>query len=92
MGTLLSIADFVVLLLLVVLVLRTMWRELPRDSGSLVLSICVSVVLLVFAIVSFSAYIGLVEVSSLLTQGIFLVVLLVMAALIRLSWTAKPIA
>ena len=45
MGTLLSIADFVVLLLLVVLVLRTMWRELPRDSGSLVLSICVSVVL-----------------------------------------------
>jgi hypothetical protein len=92
MGTLLSIADFVVLLLLVVLVLRAMWRELPRDSGSLVLSICVSVVLLVFAIVSFSAYIGLVEVSSLLTQGIFLVVLLVMAALIRLSWTAKPIA
>jgi len=92
MGTLLSIADFVVLLLLVVLVLRTMWRELPRDSGSLVLSICVSVVLIDFAIVSFSAYIGLVEVSSSLTQGIFLVVLLVMAALIRLSWTAKPIA
>jgi hypothetical protein len=92
METLLSIADFVVLLLLVVLVLRTMWRELPRDSGSLVLSICVSVVLIDFAIVSFSAYIGLVEVSSSLTQGIFLVVLLVMAAVIRLSWTAKPIA
>jgi len=92
MGTLLSILDFVVLLLLVLLVPRTVWKELPRGSGSLVLSICVSLVLIVFAIVSFSSYLGLVEVSSSLTRGIFLVILLGMAALLRLSWVSKPVA
>jgi hypothetical protein len=92
MGTLLSILDFVVLLLLVVLVLFTVWRELSRGSGSLVLSICVSLVLIIFGTVSFAAYLGLVEVSSLLTRVIFLVVLLGMAGLLRLAWAGKPAA
>jgi hypothetical protein len=91
MGTLLGIVDFVVLLLLVVLILRTVWKEQPQGSGSLLLSICVALALIVFATVSFAAYLGLVEVSSSLTRGIFLVILLVMAGLLRLPWS-KPVA
>jgi hypothetical protein len=91
MGTLLAILDFVVLLPLVVLVPLTVWKELQRGAGSLVLSICVSLVLIVFAIVSFSSYLGLVEVSSSGTRGIFLVILLGMAAILRLSWVSKPV-
>ncbi len=63
MGSLLSIVDVVVLLLLVILIPRTVWKELPRGTGSLVLSICVSLVLIVFALVSFASFLGLVRVS-----------------------------
>lgn len=63
MGSLLSIVDVVVLLLLVILIPRTVWKELPRGTGSLVLSICVSLVLIVFALVSFASFLGLVRAS-----------------------------
>lgn len=92
MSALLGIVDFIVLLALVVLVPRTVWKELPRGAGSLILFVCVSLVTIVFAIISFSAYTGLVEVSSTLSRGIFLVVLLVMAALLGLSWAGKRAA
>lgn len=92
MGTLLAIVDFIVLLLLFVVTLRTAWKEQIQGSGSLVLSICLALAFAVFAIVSFSAYLGLVEASSSVMQGIFLLVLLVMAALLRLSWFQKPAA
>ena len=90
MGTLLGIVDFIVLLLLVVQVPRTVWKEQPQGFGSRLLSIFIALALIVFAIVSFAAFFGLVEVSSSLTRGIFLVVLLGMAALLRLSWVGKP--
>ena len=92
MGTLLSIVDFLVLLLLVLSVLRLVWNKLQAVSGSLVLAICLACALAVVTIVSLSAYIGLVAVSSTLTQGIFLLILLVMAALLRFAWTGKTAA
>jgi hypothetical protein len=92
MSSLLSILDFVVLLLLIVLVSRTVWKGRQQGSGSLILSVFTAVALIVFAIVSFSSYLGLVEVSSSLTRGIFLVILIVLAALLRLTWSAKPAA
>jgi hypothetical protein len=92
MGTLLSALDVIVLLLLVAVVLRTVWNELPRGTGSLVLSVCLALVLAVFAIVSISSYMGLVQVSSLLTRGLFLLVLLAMAAMLRASWAHKQTA
>jgi hypothetical protein len=92
MSSLLSILDFVVLLLLIVLVSRTVWKGRQHGSGSLILSVFTAVALIVFAIVSFSSYLGLVEVSSALTRGIFLVILIVLAALLRLTWSANPAA
>jgi hypothetical protein len=92
MTTLLSIVDFIVLLLLVVLVLRSVTKEQPQGSGSLVLAICLAPVLIIFGIVSISAYMGLVEVVSSLTQGVLLVVLLGMAALLGFSWAGKAAA
>jgi hypothetical protein len=92
MSTLLGIVDFIVLLLIVVVILRTVWMKPPQGSGSLVLSIFVALALIVFATVSLAAYWGLVQDSSSLTQGIFLVILLVMAVLLRLSWSVKPVS
>ena len=92
MGILLNILDFLVLCLLVLSVLRMVWKELQPGSGSLVLSICVALALAIVAIVSLTAYMGLVEVSSTFTQVIFLLVLLAMAALLRSAWSSKPVA
>jgi len=91
MGTLLGIVDFIVLLLLVVQVPRTVWKEQPHDFGSLLLSIFIALALIVFAIVSFAAFLGLVQASSSLMRGIYLLVLLGMAAVLRLSWVGKPV-
>ena len=63
MGILLGIFDFIVLLAVVVLVPRTVWKELPRGTGSLVLSLCTLFVVVVFAIISFGAFLGLVGAS-----------------------------
>lgn len=90
MGTILSILDFIVILLLALAVLRRIWNEQQQGSGSLVLTICVAAALIVLVLVSLAAYQGLVGVSSSLMQGIFLLILLVMAVLIRSSWTGKP--
>ena len=88
MGTLVSIVDFIVLLLFVVYIPRVV----RRDSGSLVLSILIALAVVIFAVVSFAANAGLIAATSSLTQGIVLVVLLGMAALVRLSETSKPVA
>jgi hypothetical protein len=92
MGTLLSILDLLVLLLLVLSVLRVVWMELQPGSGSLVLSTCVAIALAIFATVSLSAYMGLVDVSSTMTRGIFLLVLLAMAAILRSAWAGNSAA
>jgi hypothetical protein len=92
MGTLLSILDLLVLLFLVFSVFRVVWVELQPGPGSTVLSIFVGLALAIFATVSLSAYMGLVDVSTSLTRGFFLVVLLLMAALLRFAWSGKPAA
>jgi hypothetical protein len=88
MGTLVSIVDFIVLLLFVIYIPRVV----KRDSGSLLLSTLIALAVAIFAIVSFEANAGLIAATSWLTRGIVLVVLLGMAALIRLSESNKPIA
>lgn len=92
MNTLLSILDFVVLLLLVISIPRIVLKELRQAAGSMLLTICVLAVLIVFAIVSLSAYVGLIGVSSALTRGIFLVILLLMLAMLRFAWSSKAAA
>jgi hypothetical protein len=88
MATLVSIVDLVVLLLFVVYIPRLV----RRDSGSLLLSILIALAVVIFAIVSFTATAGLIAATSSLTRIIVLVVLLGMAALVRLSETSKPVA
>jgi hypothetical protein len=88
MGTLVSIVDSIVLLLFVVYIPRLVRRE----SGSLLLSTLIALAVVIFAIVSFTANVGLIAATSSLTRGIVLVVLLGMAALVRLSETSKPVA
>jgi hypothetical protein len=88
METLISIVDFIVLLLFVVYIPRLV----RRDSGSLLLSTLIALAVVIFAIVSFTATAGLIAATSSLTRGIVLVVLLGMAALVRLSETSKPVA
>jgi len=90
MGTILSILDVIILLLLALAVLRRIWKEQEHGSGSFLLTICVAAALIVLVLVSLAAFQGLLGVSSSLMQGIFLLILLVMAALIRSSWTGKP--
>jgi hypothetical protein len=63
MGIVLGIFDFIVLLGVVILVPRTVRKELPRGTGSLVLSLCTLFVVIVFGIISFSAFLGLVGAS-----------------------------
>jgi len=92
MGTLLGILDFIVLLLLVVQIPRTVWKEQPQGFGSQLLSVFIALAVIVFAIVSFAAFLGLVEASSSLMRGIYLLVLLGMAAVLRLSWVGKQAA
>jgi hypothetical protein len=91
MGLLLGISDFIVLFLIVIYIPRDVWKH-EQGSGSLALSIVIALALIVFALVSFASYLSLVEVSSSLTRGILLVILLGMAALLRLSWVSKPVA
>jgi hypothetical protein len=86
MGTLVSIVDFIVLLLFVIYIPRVV----KRDSGSLLLSTLIALAVAIFAMVSFTANAGLIAATSSLTRGIVLVVLLGMAALIRLSEAGKP--
>ena len=88
MGTLVSIVDFIVLLLFVIYIPRVV----KRDSGSLLLSTLIALVVVIFAIVSFTANAGLIAATSSLTRGIVLVVLLGMAALVLLSEARKPVA
>jgi hypothetical protein len=88
MGTLVSIVDFIVLLLFVVYIPRLVKRE----SGSLLLSILIALAVVIFAIVSFAANAGLIAATSSLTRGIVLVALLGMAVLVRLSEVGKPVA
>ena len=89
MGIALSIADLLVLLTVVAGALRAGRNGQSRGPGSLLLSICITVGMLIFALVSFTAASGLAESSS-LNQVVLLVFLVVTAIVARVSWANQP--
>ncbi len=88
MGILLIIADLLVLLTIVISVSRAVRNGQAGGSGSLLLTVCIVVALLVFATVSFTAASGLAQSSS-LNQGVLLAFLIVTAIVARVSWAPK---
>jgi hypothetical protein len=80
MSILLTIADLLVLLTIVISVSRAV-----RGSGSLLLTVCIVIALLVFATVSFTAASGLAQ-SSAFNQAVLLAFLIVTAIVARVSW------
>ena len=91
MGTLIDVGYLLVLVLLIVSIPRMIWKE-QRSAVSLLLTIATALVLIIFATVSFVAYALLVAQSSLAVRVAFLVFLLGMGILVRISWTSKSVA
>jgi len=89
MGIALSIADLLVLLAVVAGAWRAVRNGQSRGLGSLILSICVILALLVFVLVSFTAASGLAESSS-LNQVVLFAFLVVTAIVARVSWVNQP--
>ena len=91
METILSLLDAIVLLLLIALIPRAVSRGLStKGPGSQLLSICATAFAIVFAVVSFTASVGFLE--STTAQIAWILVLLVMAYVVRISWTNRPAA
>jgi hypothetical protein len=86
MRIVLGIADFVIVLAVVIAVSRAVWRGQSETSRSLLLSACIILAMLIFALVSFTAAYGLAE-SSLFNQVALLVSLVAMAIVVRIGWT-----
>lgn len=89
MTTILSIIDFLVLLTIVISASRWVWKQPAQDFGPLLLSICITLALLIFATVSFTAASGLAGGSG-LSQGILLIFLVAIAIVARMSWANSP--
>ena len=87
MDIVLSLVDACVLLLLVALILRCLPRGMSKGPGSLVLSICVAVFGIIFAVVSFTASVRFLQ--STVAQILWTLVLLVMAYIVRVTWTGS---
>ena len=87
MSTLLTVLDVVVLVLLIVLLLRVM-----GSFGSGLLSAFVGAFVIFFAVISVGAYAGMLGGTSMITQVIFLLILIAMAGVIASSWSrnARP--
>jgi len=88
MGTILIIADLLVLLTIVISVSRAVRNGQASGSGQTLLTVCIVIALLVFATVSFTAASGLAQSSS-LNQGVLLAFLIVTAIVARVSWAPK---
>lgn len=89
MGIVLSVIDVFVLLAIVISASRWVWKQQSHGFGALLLSICVTLAILVFAMVSFTAASGLAAGSS-LSQGVLLIFLVAIAIITRVSW-ARPV-
>jgi hypothetical protein len=89
MGIALTIADLLVLLAVVAGAWRAVRNGQSQGPGSLILSICVILALLIFALVSFTSASGLAESSS-LNQVVLLAFLVVTAIVARVSWVNQP--
>jgi hypothetical protein len=88
MGIILTIADLLVLLTIVISVSRAVRNGRPSGSGQLLLTVCIVIALLVFATVSFTAASGLAQ-SSAFNQAALLAFLIVTAIVARVSWAPK---
>lgn len=91
MAIALSIADLLVLLAIVISASRAVWKGHSRGFGPLLLSLCITLAMLIFALVSFAAAYGLAESSS-LGRAVLLVFLVVTAIVARVAWVNKPVA
>ena len=89
MGIVLSVIDFLVLLTIVISVSRWVWKQPAQGFGPLLLSICITLAVLIFATVSFTAAYGLAAGSS-LSQVILLIFLIAIAIVARISWASSP--
>ena len=89
MKIILAIADVLIVLSLVITVSRAVWRGQSEQSRSLLLSACVVVALLIFGTVSFTAAYGLADNSG-FNQVALLIVLVAIAAAVRIGWTSTP--
>jgi hypothetical protein len=92
MTTLIAIVDLVVLLMYLVHIPRFVSNSQARGTGQLVLSVCIAVAIAIFGVVSVVANAGLVAATSSATQAVILLALVVMAALVRVSWSDKSAA
>ena len=89
MRIVLSIADLIVVVAVVISVSRAVWSGQSEQSRSLLLSGCIVLALLVFGIVSFTAAYGLAESSS-FNQVALLIFLAAIALVVRIGWADRP--
>jgi len=80
MGTILDLADLIVLLFCIVTIPRVIMRNMSAGSGSTLLAVCVAMFAVIFATVSFSAMVGFL--TSIFGQLLWLVVLVILATLL----------
>jgi hypothetical protein len=91
MGIVLGVADFLVLLAIVISVSHAVWRGQSQGLGPLLLSICIILATSIFALVSFIAAYGLAESSS-LGRAALLIFLILTAIVARAAWANKTVA
>jgi hypothetical protein len=92
MNILLNLLDFIVLVLIVIHLLRRVSAGLANAPGAPILIICVALVAAIFATVSFTVYMGLVDAADSLMRVVLLAFVVGMAVLVGVSWTSKPAA
>jgi len=84
MTTLIAIVDLIVLLMYIAHIPRVV----SKSPGSTLLSVFIAVAIAIFAMVSFIANAGLVAATSSFMQALILLGLVVMAALVRATWSS----
>ena len=92
MNALLDVLDFAVLVLIVTLLLRRVWAGLANAPGAPILLICVAVLAALFATISLTVYMGLVDAASWLMRVVLLALAVVLAVVVGVSWTGRPAA
>ena len=89
MGTILSILDLVVVLVVVISVSRAVWEGPTESSRSLALSVLLILAFSIFGIVSLLAAAGLTTASA-FNQGALFIFLVVTAIAAGVTWMNKP--
>ena len=90
MHTALIVADVCVVLAIVASVVRAVWKGQPPSFGSLLLSACIALASLVFAMVSLSAASSLLAASSSAARAAIGTFIIVAAVVLGAWWTKSP--